>query len=190
MIAEAAEPLPDLDDPAFGAAVRPLRRPPRRAARRGQPRHLRVLPRPRRDHAPADRAARLHHRRGRGGLARCGGGRPLRAASPRAGSRRAAVPALPDLDVAQHRCRGAHRLDARAQRERSRARAPGRLLRSRHLQHERLDRRRARLSRQGRSRGRGRGARALWLPDALAEGALRPMAVRCSRPASANASRR
>ena len=52
--------LPDLDDPAFGATVRPLRRPPGRAARRGEPRHLGVLSRPRRDHAPADRAARLH----------------------------------------------------------------------------------------------------------------------------------
>ena len=69
MIAEAAEPLPDFDDPAFGRAVRPLRRPPRRPARRGEPRHRRVLSRAGGDHAPADRAARLHHRRGRGGLA-------------------------------------------------------------------------------------------------------------------------
>ena len=44
---------------------------------------------------------------------------------PAPGRRRAAVPALPHLDVAQHRGRGAHRVAARAQRERVRARRSG-----------------------------------------------------------------
>ena len=98
--------MPDLDDPAFGRAVRPLRRPPRRAARRGEPRHLGVLSRARRDHPPADRAARLQHRRGRGGLARRRARSTATCATcQRRRRRRAAVPALPDLDVAQHRRR-------------------------------------------------------------------------------------
>ena len=117
LIAEAAEPLPELDDPAFAAAVRPLRRRAGGAAGRGQPRHLGILPGARRDHPAADRAARLHHRRGRGRLARRR--QPSTAMSatapPRAG-RRAGLPALPDLDVAQHRCRRLRRLAARPQR--------------------------------------------------------------------------
>ena len=49
--------------------VRSFWRSSRRASRRGKPRHVRVLPCPRRDHPAADRAARLLDRRGRGGLA-------------------------------------------------------------------------------------------------------------------------
>ena len=173
------------------AAVRPLRRPPGRAARRGQPRHVRVLPRPRRDHPPADRGARLHHRRRRGGLAGRRRGRPLCAPSPGAGrapSRRSS--AFPtwmwrNTDVAAFIDWMREHNESMPELERA-----GRLLRPRHLQHERLDRRRARVSRQGRSRSRRRRARALRLPHALAEGALRPTAARCSRPATANASRR
>ena len=103
LIAAAAEPLPDIDDPAFASALRPLRRRARRAARRGEPRHLRILSRPRGDHPAADRAARLHYRRGRGRLA---GRRDASTATSATGrsarARTAAVPALPDLDVAQH----------------------------------------------------------------------------------------
>ena len=55
------------------------------------------------------------------------------------GGDRAAVPALSDLDVAQRRGARLRRLAARAQRRR-RSGAPGRLLRARHLQYERLDR--------------------------------------------------
>ena len=46
------------------------RRRPDRAARRGQPRHARVLPRARPDHEAPDRRARLHRGRDRGRLAR------------------------------------------------------------------------------------------------------------------------
>ena len=70
VIAEAAEPLPDIDDPRFGAHVRPLRGCAGGAAGRSQPRHQRILPRPRGDHQAADRAPWLHHRRGRSRLAR------------------------------------------------------------------------------------------------------------------------
>ena len=114
LIADAAEPLPDIDDPAFGAIVRPLRRRARRAARRGEPRHERILSRPRGDLAPADRAARLQHRRGRGRLARRGDDRPLRPPSAVARGRAARVRALPDLDVAQPRGRRLHPLAAPA----------------------------------------------------------------------------
>ncbi len=56
LIADAAEPLPDIDDERFGSLLRPLRRCARRLPRRGEPRDERILPRPRRDLAPADRA--------------------------------------------------------------------------------------------------------------------------------------
>jgi len=45
MIADAAEPLPDFNDSAFGRLFEPLRRPARGAARRGESRHSRVLSR-------------------------------------------------------------------------------------------------------------------------------------------------
>ena len=50
-----------------------------RAARGGEPRHARVLPRARRDHEAADRGGGLHRRRGRGRLARRVPRQPLRA---------------------------------------------------------------------------------------------------------------
>ena len=102
LMAEAAEPFGDLHELAIRRA---LRRPPRRPARRGDPRHLRILPRARRDHRAADRTARLHHRRGRGRLARRLGYRPPTSAIGPGPRTRSRLRALSDLDVAQHRGR-------------------------------------------------------------------------------------
>ncbi len=74
---------------------------------------------------------------------------------------------LPHLDVAQHRRRSLRRMAARPQRAAA-GRTPRRLLRPRHLQPGRFDRRRARLSRHGRSRGGQGRPRALRLPHAVA----------------------
>ena len=70
MIAEAAEPLPELDDPTFGQLFD--RFADRRVVLLGEatPRHVGVLSRPRCHHAPADRETRIYHRRRRGRLAR------------------------------------------------------------------------------------------------------------------------
>ena len=113
---------------SLGSAAERLRRsdrPPRRrtlrAARRGVARQRRVLPRARRDHAPADRRARLRRRRRRGRLARRLSRQPLRArrsaTTPTATAALGRLPALPGLDVAQHRRRRFRRLAARAQRD-------------------------------------------------------------------------
>ena len=100
--AKRPKPLPPIDDPGFRRRLRPLRRCPRRAARRGVARQLGVLPCPRGDHPPADRAPRLSDRRGGGGLAGRRRGRPLCAAQAAPADERDAVHALPGLDVAQH----------------------------------------------------------------------------------------
>ena len=127
----------------------------------------RILPRPRGDHPAADRAARLHHRRGRGRLARRGDASTATSATAGAAKARSRLRALPDLDVAQPRGRRLRRW-LRGHNEGRRASAMAGLLRARPLQPERLDARGDRLSRQGRSRRPPRRARALRLPDALA----------------------
>ena len=151
----------------------PGRRRALRAARRGVPRHARVLPRARRDHEAADRGEGLHGRRGRGRLARRLPRQPLRARRERRrrcrrGARR--LPALPDLDVAQHRRGRVRRVAARPQRRAPAGRDEGRLLRSRPLQPARLDGGRAPVSRGGRPRGGEGGARALRLLRPLRRG--------------------
>ena len=138
--------------------VRPLRRRPGGAARRGEPRHLRILSRAGGDHPAAGRAARLHHRRGRGRLA--GRRQPSTATSATVrsgtGRRRPSSASRPGCGATPTSRRSS--LAARAQRGPA-ARGDGRLLRPRPLQSRRLDPRRDRLPRRGRSRG-GRGWRA------------------------------
>ena len=97
------------------AALRQVRRA-RRPSRRSEPRHQRVLSRARRHHPPTDRGARLFHRRGRGGLAGCRALSTGMSGTAAAPGCRAAVPALPDLDVAKYRRGRVRRLAARAQR--------------------------------------------------------------------------
>ena len=157
LIAEAAEPLPDLDDPAFGRLFD--RFADRRVVLLGEASHgtVGVLPRPRGDHPAADRAARLHHRRGRGRLAgrgarstaMCAIAPAAPAPSRRSSAFRPGCGATPRSTAFVDWLR-AHNAGA------SRSRAPRGLLRPRPLQHERLDRGGARLSRQGRSRSRAR----------------------------------
>ena len=167
LIRAAEQPLPALDDASFRRRLRPLRRPPGRAAGRSKPRHVGILSRPRRHHAAPDRTARLQLRGGRGRLARCAHHRSLRASSAGAARRAPGFSPLPHLDVAQHRRRSLRRMAARPQRAAA-GRTPRRLLRPRHLQPGRFDRRRARLSRHGRSRGGQGRPRALRLPHAMA----------------------
>ena len=73
LLREAAEPLPDFDDPAFGRMFDGS--PMRGAPRRSEPWHLGILPRSRCHHERLIEA-RLHHRRSRGRLAGCGAHRP------------------------------------------------------------------------------------------------------------------
>ena len=187
LIAAAAEPLPPLEDAAaVRRAVRPLRRGVARgAARGGDARHERVLPRPRRHHPQAGRAARLQHRGAGGGLAGRGAGGPMGARSPagRAGGR-PGLRALPDLDVAQRGDAGLLRVAARPQR-RAPAGAARRRPRPRHLLARRLHRSGAGLPRRGRSGGGAGGAAALRLPHAMAGGAGRLRARRAVRRARA-----
>ena len=89
-----------------------------RVARRGIARHARVLRRARRDHAPADRGARLRRCGDRRRLARHVPAQSFRARRRRRsrGGRCAhRLSALSHLDVAQHRHGGVHRLAARVQ---------------------------------------------------------------------------
>src|SRR5207244_1006066 len=86
---------------------------------------------------------------------------PLRARPASAGARGAAVPPLPDLDVAQHRCRGVRRMAARME-SRAAGRAAHRLLRPGPLQSLGVAARRARLPRRCRSAGRNDGAAESW----------------------------
>ena len=164
----AAEPLPDIDDPAFGAMFDRYRRRAGRAARRGEPRHERILSRARGDFAAADRAARVQYRRGRGGLARRGDDRPVRSSPAMARRRASRVRALPDLDVAQRRGRRVHPLDARAQSAAA-LRADVRILRPGSLQSERFDARGHRLPRGTGPGPRPTGAPPLRLPEPWAE---------------------
>ena len=176
MIAEAAEPLPAFDDPAFGRLFD--RFADRRVVLLGEASHgTREFYRARAaitrqlieqhgftivaveadwpDAAAVDRYVRH---------------RPARAAPSR---RSSAFPpgcgATPTWRRSSTGCATHNDRHAEAQRRAG-------VLRPRHLQHVRLDRGRARLSRQGRSRSRRGRARALRLPDAVAEGAgdLRP----------------
>ena len=55
LLREAAEPLPDLDNPAFGAIFDRFADCTDRAARRSNPRNIRVLSRARTDHPPVGR---------------------------------------------------------------------------------------------------------------------------------------
>ncbi|ASY58337.1 protein-L-isoaspartate O-methyltransferase [Sinorhizobium sp. CCBAU 05631] len=115
LIADAAEPLPDFDDPAFGRLFD--RFAERRLVLLGEASHgTSEFYRARRHNAAAYRGAWLHHRRRRGGLAGCRGGRSLRpppaAERPTAGS----LPALPHLDVAKPRGNGLRRMAAQSQR--------------------------------------------------------------------------
>ena len=96
---------------------RQVRRRQGGAARRGDARHLRILPGARRDHETADHLARVQHRRGRGGLARCGAHRPLCPPSGAGDFGPPGVRAFPDLDVAQRGGAGFSRLAAAPQRE-------------------------------------------------------------------------
>ena len=169
-------------DPRAGAAVRRDRgaRPGRAARahrrlaagadRRGEPRHLRVLPDARRDHEGALPLARLRPGGGRGGLARRRRAEPVGPGSaPGPGRHRpdAPLPALPDLDVAQPRDARVRRVAARPQRQDARRPPADRLLRSRPLQPVQLDPGGAPVPRPRRSdRGTG-GSPALCVPDAL-----------------------
>ena len=74
--------------PGVRGHVRPLRRRARRSARRGEPRHQRILPRARGHHEAADRAPRLQYRGRRGRLA---GRRPSTATSAIARGARARI---------------------------------------------------------------------------------------------------
>ena len=169
MIADAAEPLPDFDDPAFARLFD--RFADRRVVLLGEA-----------SHGTSEfyraRAAITQHLIARHGftIVAVEADWPDAAAVDRhvrhrpAPAARAAVPALPDLDVAQCRGRGIHRwMRAHNEGVAERERQAG--LRARHLQYERPDRGGARLSRHGRPGGRQGGARALWLPHAVAEGA-------------------
>src|SRR5215813_12506089 len=94
------------------------RRRPRSLAGRGHPRHLGVLPDAGTRHARSHRPPRILCSRGRGGLARCRPGGPLRA-PPRSGrgaGHRARVSSLPDLDVAEQGGAPLRRVAPRAQR--------------------------------------------------------------------------
>ena len=92
------------------------------------------------------------------------------------------VRALPDLDVAQHRRRRLHPLDARPQRRAAPTQQMCRLLRARPLQSRRLDAGGDRLPREGRSRARPARAPPLRLPRAVGRRTRRPMAdIRCSK---------
>ena len=181
LIAAAAEPLPEIDDERFGALFD--RFADARVVLLGEASHgtSRILPRPRRHLAAADRAARLQHRRGRGRLARRRDDRPLRPPSARSAKARDGVPALPDLDVAQHRGRCLHPLAARPQSAPAYA-AMCRLLRARSLQSRRLDAGGDRLSRPRRS-----GARAGSRTGATAASSRGP---RIPQPTAARADRR
>ena len=77
MIADAAEPLPDFDDPAFGQLFERFADRKVVLLRGGEPRNQRVLSSARRHHPPPDRASRLHDRCRGGGLARRRDRRPL-----------------------------------------------------------------------------------------------------------------
>jgi len=100
MIADAAEPLPDFDDPAFGRLFD--RFAERRVILLGEASHgTSEFYRARADHPAADRGARIHDRCRRGRLAGCGGTRPI-CASP--GGQRCSAHGLPTiscLDVAK-----------------------------------------------------------------------------------------
>lgn len=111
MVAEAAEPLPDLDDLAFGRLFG--RFAERRVVLLGEASHgTAEFYRARGHYPPFCGGARVHHRRRRGRLAGCRCRRSLRAMPASAQACRTSVSALPYLDVAQHRSRGADRLDA------------------------------------------------------------------------------
>ncbi|CAA9533816.1 MAG: Protein-L-isoaspartate O-methyltransferase, partial [uncultured Thermoleophilia bacterium] len=161
----AADRGPRRPRPAARAGCRRAPRP----ARRGHPRHARVLPRARADHAAADRRAGVRRRGGGGRLARRGAGRPLR---PRAARRRrrgrgpGVVQALPDVDVAERRRAGPRGGAAGAERARRRPGPARRVPRARPLQPSRLDGVGGAPALAGRSRG----------------GAPRPGAVRLLRP--------
>ena len=123
LLRAAAEPLPDLDDPAFGRLFD--RFADARVVLLGEATHgtsefyraraaitRRLIEQP-----------WLHHCRGRGGLAGRGGDRPLCPSQGAERRGRAGVPPLPDLDVAQRRGARFRRLAARAQRSASIRRA-------------------------------------------------------------------
>jgi protein-L-isoaspartate(D-aspartate) O-methyltransferase len=80
MIAEAAEPLPDFDDPAFGQHFDHFA--DRRVVLLGEASHgTSEFYRARRHHPAPDRDTRVYNRCSRSRLARCGGSRSLRAPS-------------------------------------------------------------------------------------------------------------
>ncbi len=101
--------------------LRSLRRPPRRAAGRGQPRHVGILSRPCGDHAAPDRdgTASASWRSRPIGPTPLTIDRYVRHLPARPGAA-PGVPSLPDLDVAQHRRRSLRRMAARPQRSGSR----------------------------------------------------------------------
>ena len=149
-------------EPRLRRAAGADRRRAHRAARRGQPRHARVLPRARPDHQPADRRARLHRGGGRGRLARCLPRQPLRPRRRRGPRRRggparlsrASRPGCGATPTCSTSSAGCAPTTSAAAHGRAR-----RLLRPRPLQPRRLDGSGDRLPRRGRPRGR-RGARA------------------------------
>ena len=87
-----------------------------RAARRSDPRHLRILPDARAHHPRADRQEGLSLRGDRGGLAGCRPRRPLCAAFPVSAVGVDRLCAVSDLDVAKHRGARFRQLAAQAQR--------------------------------------------------------------------------
>ena len=91
------------------------RRRENRAARRSEPRHLRILPHARAHLAGADNAQGVSLCRHRRGLARRGASRPLCAAFRISAERVDGVRPLPDLDVAQQRGAVVRGLAARPQ---------------------------------------------------------------------------
>jgi hypothetical protein len=79
LIREAAEPLPEPDDPAFGAMFDRFAKA--RVVLLGEATHgTSEFYRAGADHPPADRTARIQYRGNRGRLARCGADRSLRPA--------------------------------------------------------------------------------------------------------------
>jgi len=98
LVREAAEPLPEPDNPAFGGMFDRFAKA--RVVLLGEATHgTSEFYRPRANHPPADRTARFQYRGSRGGLARCGADRSLRPAQGLTCRQRPRIPALSAVDV-------------------------------------------------------------------------------------------